>query len=60
MKTIVQSGKFKKDLKRYQHQKEKIHALAIVLRHLEQAGRIPKETNRISFTASTRDAWNVT
>ncbi len=43
MKTIVQSGKFKKDLKRYQHQKEKIHALAKVLRHLEQAGRIPKE-----------------
>ncbi len=43
MKKICFSGKFKKDLKRYQHRKSKIHALGEVVRHLEQTGRVPEE-----------------
>ena len=43
MKKIVLSGKFKKDLKRYQHRRDKIKALGDMVRHLERTGRVPIE-----------------
>ena len=43
MKKVVLSGKFKKDLKRYQNRRRLIASLAIVVRHLEANGRVPIE-----------------
>lgn len=43
MKRIRYSGRFKKDLKRYQHRQSKIHALGEVVRHLERNGCVPAE-----------------
>jgi hypothetical protein len=43
MRSIAYSGKFKKDLKRYKHQKSKIEALGKVIRSLESTGRVPEE-----------------
>ena len=41
--TIKLSSRFKKDLKRYQHQKNKIAALGVVIKHLGKTGRVPSE-----------------
>jgi len=38
---IEQSCKFKKDLKRYSHDKEKLVALNEVVKQLEQTGEVP-------------------
>ena len=43
MKTIKYSGRFKKDLKRYQNNKAKVKALGDIIRHLERTGRVPAE-----------------
>jgi mRNA interferase YafQ len=43
MRSIAYSGKFKKDLKRYKHQKSKIEALGKIIRSLESTGRVPEE-----------------
>ena len=43
MYTIEQSGKFKKDFKKYLHDKEKLIALNEVIKHLEETGEVPKE-----------------
>jgi len=40
---IKLSGKFKKDLKRYQNRKTKIDALGKVIKYLKKNGRIPAE-----------------
>jgi len=40
---IEQSGKFKKDLKRFSHDKEKLIALNEVVKELEQTGEVPAE-----------------
>ena len=45
MYNIEQSSKFKKDFKRYQHDKEKLIALNTVIRHLEETGQVPREYN---------------
>jgi len=38
---IEQSSKFKKDLKRFSHDKEKLIALNDVIKKLEQTGKVP-------------------
>jgi len=43
MYTIEQSGKFKKDLKRYVFDKEKLVALHNVIKHLIDTGSVPDE-----------------
>ena len=43
MKKIVLSGRFKKDLKRYQHKKALIRSLGTVIKHLKKQGRVPIE-----------------
>lgn len=43
MKKIIQSGRFKKDLKHYQHRKALIHTLGTVISHLQHTGRVPIE-----------------
>ena len=43
MYTIEHSGKFKKDFKKYLHDKEKLIALNEVIKHLEETGEVPKE-----------------
>jgi len=40
---IEQSSKFKKDLKRFSHDKEKLIALNEVIKKLEQTGEVPAE-----------------
>ena len=46
MYTIEQSGKFKKDFKKYLHDKDKLIALNEVIKHLEETGEVPKELIR--------------
>lgn len=43
MYTIEQSGKFKKDLKKYASDKEKLVALHTVIKHLIENGSVPSE-----------------
>ena len=43
MYSIQQSSKFKKDLKRYAHDKEKLIALNTVIKFLETDGTVPDE-----------------
>ena len=43
MYSIEQSSKFKKDLKRYAHDKEKLIALNTVIKFLEADGTVPEE-----------------
>lgn len=43
MKKIVLSGKFKKDLKRYQNNMSMVTSLGMVIKHLERTGRVPIE-----------------
>ena len=45
MTTIIQSGRFKKDLKRYKHQADKIHALGEIIRYMNRHGRVPAENH---------------
>ena len=43
MTKILYSGKFKKDLKRYQNRHRQIAALGTVLKHLKREGYVPAE-----------------
>jgi len=43
MYSIEQSSKFKKDLKKYAHDKEKLIALRSVIKCLEKDGMVPDE-----------------
>jgi len=43
MFSIEQSSKFKKDLKKYAHDKEKLVALNEIIKHLESNGSVPVE-----------------
>ena len=43
MWTLIQSGRFKKDLKRYLNQPEKMRALNAVLTALSETGTVPPE-----------------
>ncbi len=43
MKILKLSGQFKKDLKRYKHQKAQLDALEIILGYLQRGEEIPKE-----------------
>lgn len=41
MNTLKYTGSFKKDLKKYQNYPEKIEALEIILKCLQEAGTVP-------------------
>lgn len=43
MYTIEQSSKFKKDLKRYSHDKEKLIALNDIIKQLEENGTVSED-----------------
>lgn len=45
MKTLKYTGKFKKDLKRYQNKPKQIEALYSVLTFLEETGTVPQKYN---------------
>ncbi|MBQ8071064.1 MAG: type II toxin-antitoxin system YafQ family toxin [Bacteroidales bacterium] len=41
MWNLIQTGQFKKDLKRYKNQPAKINALGVILKHLSENGTVP-------------------
>ena len=43
MWTVIQSSKFKKDLKRFLGQPDKIKALDVIIKHLINTGTVPQE-----------------
>ena len=45
---LKQTSQFKKDLKRYKHEKRKLESLKAVLRYLCEHGKVPRE-NRPHF-----------
>ena len=45
---LKQTSQFKKDLKRYKHEKRKLESLKAVLRYLCECGKVPRE-NRPHF-----------
>ena len=45
---LKQTSQFKKDLKRYKHEKRKLESLKAVLRYLCEHGKVPRE-NRPRF-----------
>ena len=40
---VLQTSKFKRDLKRYKHQKDKIAALGVVIKQLRDTGTVSAE-----------------
>lgn len=43
MWTVIQSSKFKKDLKRFLDHPDKIKALDVIIKHLIDTGTVPRE-----------------
>ena len=53
------SGKFKKDLKRYQYRIDMVTALGEVIKYLKKMDGYLWSTAPTNCTVSMRDAWNV-
>lgn len=59
MKELKLTSKFKKDLKKYKHQHEKIKALEGVLMKLRNGETLIKNWNRIGLKGIIRATWSV-
>lgn len=51
------STQFKKDLKRYQHQSDKLSALSNVLRYLKRDGKIPSAYKPHKLSGNFKGHW---
>ena len=58
MKELRLTTQFKKDLKKYKHQKAKINALEVVLNKLSKGETLPKELDPHRLKGN-KDTWNV-
>ena len=57
MKTIRYSSKYKKDIKRYANQPDKIKALFDILKLLEEGKSIPAENNPHPLKGQYKGCW---